>query len=88
LLRSIALGRGTVKVGLGDAVGVGIGSGWVQAANTSRESPEPAPKRKLRRLNDISATLYSETLPDALSERASSAGGDGHDPRTANIAPA
>jgi hypothetical protein len=55
-------GRGTPGVAVaeteGDVVGFGVPS--MHAVSTSRESPDPAPRRKLRRLNDISAPLYSE----------------------------
>jgi len=56
-LRSTALGfgrPGTVVVGRG--VGM-VGSG-LQADNTRRDKPEPAPRRKLRRVKDISSPDY------------------------------
>jgi hypothetical protein len=45
-------------MGVGDFVRCGDPS--VHAVITSRERPDPAPRRKVRRLNDISAPLYPE----------------------------
>jgi hypothetical protein len=62
LLRENALGVGNAVVGVGVALGVGTGSGVVQAVSSNRDRPEPAPIRKLRRVNDISAPLYRHSV--------------------------
>ncbi|MEO6944963.1 MAG: hypothetical protein ABI053_09680 [Lacisediminihabitans sp.] len=58
-LRSTALGFGRPRaVFVGPGFGI-VGSG-AHADNTKRDKPEPVPRRKLRRVKDISAPDYPE----------------------------